>query len=39
MRQLTPDVPMDADVLMEVDLAAYTAALERSVFWSCQNPR
>ena len=24
---------MDADVLMEVDLAAYTAALERSVFW------
>ena len=25
-----PDVPMDADVLTEVDLAAYTAALKES---------
>ena len=28
-----PDVPMDADVLTEEDLAAYTAALERNGFF------
>jgi pimeloyl-ACP methyl ester carboxylesterase len=28
-----PDVPMDADVLTEADLAAYTAALERNGFF------
>ena len=39
-----PDLPMDADVLTEADLAAYTAALERNGFfgplsWYLNNDR